>query len=182
MEKVWTPERLSVLREKYLHTKLSMAQIAYDLNRLWGTNFNRNSICGAINRYVSDARKTKPRQSGRSNDRMDLSDKPKKETRVRVPKPRKPLKHLPPAARPVPKVERVEEPEVEVPPIGLMELREDTCHWPLGGMMDEPPFQYCGKRTFAKGPYCRTHARRAINSERGFKKKEHAELELDADQ
>jgi len=58
------------------------------------------------------------------------------------------------------------EPEVElienVIPMGqrrtLLELSEDTCHWPIGDP-SSPEFFFCGGKTASSLPYCGYHCR-----------------------
>ena len=40
----------------------------------------------------------------------------------------------------------------------IYQLREDTCRWPLGGMLERPPFMYCGEAAPIGCPYCAYHA------------------------
>ena len=42
-------------------------------------------------------------------------------------------------------------------PIGLMDLRDTTCRWPVG----EVPWRFCGCRCEAEKAYCEAHARMA---------------------
>jgi len=42
----------------------------------------------------------------------------------------------------------------------LLQLRRDSCRWPLGEMQDRPPYLFCGRVVFV-GPYCTAHHERA---------------------
>ena len=43
----------------------------------------------------------------------------------------------------------------------IYQLRQGDCHWPLGEMLDHPPFLYCGKQAFDGDVYCPEHMERA---------------------
>jgi len=47
---------------------------------------------------------------------------------------------------------KVKEPER----IGIMELKLNTCRWPIGDPT-EPDFHFCGKNTVMGKPYCHEH-------------------------
>ena len=53
-------------------------------------------------------------------------------------------------------------PEV-LPPEGLTiyQLRDSTCHWPLGETYAHPPFMYCGCPALLGRPYCAKHTAKA---------------------
>lgn len=56
-------------------------------------------------------------------------------------------------------------PEIQPPAdptsgISLLQLKNDTCRWPLGEMQDRPPYLFCGQVVFV-GPYCTAHHERA---------------------
>ena len=40
--------------------------------------------------------------------------------------------------------------------IGIMELKLNTCRWPIGDPIDED-FHFCGKNTVMGKPYCAEH-------------------------
>ncbi len=40
--------------------------------------------------------------------------------------------------------------------IGIMELKINTCRWPIGDPVDED-FHFCGKNTVMGKPYCAEH-------------------------
>jgi len=44
--------------------------------------------------------------------------------------------------------------------IGIMELKLNTCRWPIGDPMDED-FHFCGKNTVMGKPYCSEHCEMA---------------------
>ncbi|KAA6205637.1 MAG: GcrA cell cycle regulator [Candidatus Tokpelaia sp.] len=47
--------------------------------------------------------------------------------------------------------------------LGLMQLTERTCKWPLGDPLSED-FAFCGADSDESGPYCACHARLAFSS------------------
>jgi len=63
-----------------------------------------------------------------------------------------------PARRPM--LRPVEQPAAETetgPVVGLLELKEDSCRWPVGHP-DQPGFGFCGCKKAHDGPYCERHA------------------------
>jgi len=45
----------------------------------------------------------------------------------------------------------------------LMDLKANTCHWPIGEPTDKD-FHFCGKPTLTGKPYCAEHCRQAYTS------------------
>ena len=69
-----------------------------------------------------------------------------------------------PAQRPV--LRTVEQPAAEEaagPVVGLLELKEDSCRWPIGHP-DQPGFGFCGCKKANDGPYCERHAAMAYQT------------------
>ncbi len=59
-----------------------------------------------------------------------------------------------PDLRPVPKPDA----EAETGPVvGLLDLAENMCRWPVGHP-DQPGFGFCGCKKTGPGPYCERHA------------------------
>jgi GcrA cell cycle regulator len=163
-EVTWTEERLKVLAQEY-ETGASMSTISKKLNTLWGTEFSRNAITGAVNRHLQTTRVSHPRKIGK---RTDL-----KVVKARsLPKRRSPkLEGVP---QPPQQTRREEEPP-DAEPVTLFELSVATCRWPLGPTDQEPPYLYCGRRPLSGRPYCVHHTRLSINASRGYKRKENAD-------
>jgi GcrA cell cycle regulator len=65
-----------------------------------------------------------------------------------------------PARRP--DLRPVTQPEAEAGPVvGLLDLKEDSCRWPIGDP-DQPGFGFCGCKKAEHGPYCEHHAAKAF--------------------
>jgi GcrA cell cycle regulator len=57
-----------------------------------------------------------------------------------------------------PKVRMIEVPRVDrYEGLTIYQLEAGVCRWPLGEMMDRPPFVYCGKDAEIGVPYCPDH-------------------------
>lgn len=150
----WTDERVELLR-KLWNDGLSASQIAGELAQ----GITRNAVIGKVHR-------------------LGLSGRAKVPTASQRPRPPKPVKPPPSVRAHVPAISGnlafalaprvVEAPaprmvaELVVPlnePLGIMELRESTCRWPLGDPTASE-FRYCGgEAVIGQGPYCRFHAR-----------------------
>lgn len=146
----WTDERVDQLRKLWMEG-LSASQIANTL----GEGVTRNAVIGKVHRLGLSGRVKAP-----------SSAKP----RVRRSQSRQPRAHRPNggggmhgntalsyAPRPYTAPRPAE--DVVVPlsdPITIMELREDTCRFPLGDP-STPEFRYCGGKSEAGIPYCPFH-------------------------
>lgn len=146
----WSDERVEQLK-KLWEAGLSASQIAAELG-----NVTRNAVIGKVHRLGLSGRAKSPSSS--------------------VPRPRKarPAQHIMRISRPVSRgntaLAHAFEMEVEVDPIAidnvvpmsqrktLLELTEDTCHWPVGdpGSAD---FYFCGGKSLTGLPYCGHHSR-----------------------
>lgn len=146
----WTDERVETLKKLWADG-LSASQIAAELGGI-----TRNAVIGKVHRLGLSGRAKTPAAA--------------------APRPRKPRSHsqLLRVARPAVRgntalahaFELEVEPEPElldnVIPLGqrrtLLELREDTCRWPIGdpGTAD---FFFCGGPAIAGLPYCAHHSR-----------------------
>jgi hypothetical protein len=71
-------------------------------------------------------------------------------------------KHIPSAMLPP----RVPQP-APFGPRPIEQLEPQHCRFPLGGLMDAPPFTFCGEAALGAGPYCRDHAARAYQPRGG---------------
>ena len=146
----WSDERVEQLK-KLWEAGLSASQIAAELG-----NVTRNAVIGKVHRLGLSGRAKSPSSS--------------------VPRPRKarPAQHIMRISRPVSRgntaLAHAFEMEIEADPIAidnvvpmsqrktLLELTEDTCHWPVGdpGSAD---FYFCGGKSLTGLPYCGHHSR-----------------------
>ena len=146
----WTDERVETLKKLWTDG-LSASQIAAELGGV-----TRNAVIGKVHRLGLSGRAKSPSA-----------------TPARARKPRT-HSHLLRVTRPslrgntalahAYEIDVEPEPEVidNVIPLGqrrsLLELNEETCHWPIGdpGSAD---FFFCGGRTVSGLPYCAHHSR-----------------------
>jgi GcrA cell cycle regulator len=146
----WTEPRVEQLK-KLWEAGLSASQIAAELGSV-----TRNAVIGKVHRLGLSGRAKSPSSS--------------------VPRPRKtrPAQHMMRIARPVSRgntaLAQAFEMEVETDVIAydnvvpmsqrktLLELTEDTCHWPVGDP-GSPDFFFCGGKSLQSLPYCAHHSR-----------------------
>jgi len=146
----WTDERVEQLK-KLWESGLSASQIAAELG-----NITRNAVIGKVHRLGLSGRAKSPSSS--------------------VPRQRKarPSQHMVRISRPVARgntaLAHAFEMEPEHDPIAydnvvpmnqrktLLELNEETCHWPVGDP-GSPEFFFCGGKSLAGLPYCAHHSR-----------------------
>jgi GcrA cell cycle regulator len=146
----WSDDRVEQLK-KLWEAGLSASQIAAELG-----NVTRNAVIGKVHRLGLSGRAKSPTTS--------------------VPRPRKarPAQHIIRITRPVARgntaLAQAFEVEYEADPIAfdnvvpmsqrktLLELNEDTCHWPVGDP-GSPDFFFCGGKSLANLPYCAHHSR-----------------------
>ena len=50
-------------------------------------------------------------------------------------------------------------PAVSTDPISILKLSDRVCRYPLGPMIQDPPFLYCGRSTGDNPPYCPMHSK-----------------------
>lgn len=146
----WTDDRVEQLK-KLWESGLSASQIAAELG-----NITRNAVIGKVHRLGL---------SGRA-----------KSTSSAAPRQRKPrpaanmIRMSRPISRGNTALAHAYDVEVEPDPIAfdnvvpmsqrrtLLELTEDTCHWPIGDPTS-PEFFFCGGKSLASQPYCAHHSR-----------------------
>ena len=151
----WTDERVEQLKKMWLDG-LSASQIASEL----GDGISRNAVIGKVHRLGLSGRvksPAPPRPPTRQEPwrgRRDAPAAPVVHGNLAVAVEARPAPA--PAPRPVPRR------DVVVPiseRVGIMDLRESMCRWPLGDPAS-PDFRYCGaKMQIGVGPYCTYHAR-----------------------
>ena len=146
----WTEERVEQLK-KLWEAGLSASQIAGELG-----NITRNAVIGKVHRLGLSGRAKSPSSA--------------------APRPRKarPQNHMMRLSRPQVRGNTAlaqafaMEPEPDaiaydnVVPMSqrrtLLELNEDTCHWPVGDP-GSTEFFFCGGKSIAGLPYCAHHSR-----------------------
>ena len=153
-EMEWTDERTENLI-RWWGEGLSAREIALRMGGI-----TRNSVIGKIRRLGVPQRE----QDKRKNPRGVRSYKRVKPSR---PAPIHDQISEPVALERDPEPEHVIQPEpanthtdARYGPCGLLDLRHDTCRWPIG----EPGsgnFYFCGQRCPATNPYCAAHTKRA---------------------
>jgi len=146
----WTDDRVEQLK-KLWEAGLSASQIAAELG-----NITRNAVIGKVHRLGLSGRAKSP------------SSAAPRQRKVR------PAQHMMrinrPSSRGNTALAHAFEVEAEPDPIAydnvvpmnqrrtLLELTEDTCHWPIGDP-SSPEFFFCGGKALASLPYCAHHSR-----------------------
>ena len=146
----WTDERVEQLK-KLWEAGLSASQIAGELG-----NITRNAVIGKVHRLGLSGRAKSPSSA--------------------APRPRKarPQNHMMRLSRPQMRgntaLAQAFALEPEPDPIAydnvvpmsqrrtLLELTEETCHWPVGDP-GNPEFFFCGGKSLGGLPYCAHHSR-----------------------
>lgn len=146
----WTDDRVEQLK-KLWESGLSASQIAAELG-----NITRNAVIGKVHRLGLSGRAKAP------------SSAAPRQRKVRAPQ------HMMRISRPMSRgntalaqafeVEEAADPVAfdNVVPMGqrrtLLELTEDTCHWPIGDP-GSTEFFFCGGKALGGLPYCAQHSR-----------------------
>lgn len=146
----WTDDRVEQLK-KLWESGLSASQIAAELG-----NITRNAVIGKVHRLGLSGRAKSP------------SSAAPRQRKVR------PAQNMMRISRPMSRgntaLAHVFEVEAEPDPIAfdnvvpmsqrrtLLELTEDTCHWPIGDP-SSAEFFFCGGKAVASLPYCAHHSR-----------------------
>ncbi len=146
----WTDDRVEQLK-KLWESGLSASQIAAELG-----NITRNAVIGKVHRLGLSGRAKSP------------SSAAPRQRKVR------PAQNMMRISRPMSRgntaLAHVFEVEAEPDPIAfdnvvpmsqrrtLLELTEDTCHWPIGDP-SSTEFFFCGGKAVASLPYCAHHSR-----------------------
>ncbi|GAA3842727.1 GcrA family cell cycle regulator [[Pseudomonas] carboxydohydrogena] len=146
----WTDDRVEQLK-KLWESGLSASQIAAELG-----NITRNAVIGKVHRLGLSGRAKSP------------SSATPRQRKVRAPQ------HMMRISRPMARgntaLAHAFETEAEPDPIAfdnvvpmnqrrtLLELTEDTCHWPVGDP-GSTEFFFCGGKALGGLPYCAHHSR-----------------------
>ncbi len=170
----WTEERVGILKKLWMEG-LSASQIAVEL----GEGVTRNAVIGKVHRLKLSGR-AKPANSNQRARASRTTTRAGRNAGARggnggitgkrrsVSMPVSGANALSSSVaeqespRPSPRLE----PELFIPPaerIGLMELTEKTCKWPIGDpLLDD--FHFCGHDASDGAPYCKFHSRRAYHT------------------
>ncbi len=169
----WTDERVELLKKMWGEGQ-SASQIAKELGGV-----TRNAVIGKVHRLGLSNRATGAGAAKTEAKEKPAAVKPKAEPRpspkteaARPPTPQdnRPIharKQIIPAGQPLPPqpsaneispeaLAKVNEVEKKSKKIGLMELTERTCKWPVGDPATED-FWFCGLPVQTGKPYCEAH-------------------------
>jgi len=168
----WTDERVELLKKMWGEGQ-SASQIAKELGGV-----TRNAVIGKVhrlglsNRATGATAKTEAKEKpAAAKPKPEPKQSPKTEAaRPATPQDRKPIharKQIIPAGQPLPPqpsaneispeaLAKVNEVEKKSKKIGLMELTERTCKWPVGDPATED-FWFCGLPVQTGKPYCEAH-------------------------
>jgi len=167
----WTDDRVATLTKMWGEGQ-SASQIAKELGGV-----TRNAVIGKVHRLGLSNRATggtKPAAKGKAAASPAPRAKPAAKAKaapaapVAAPKPNLPArKVIIPAGQPLPPqpsaneispeaLASVREVEKKAKKIGLMELTERTCKWPIGDPATDE-FWFCGLTSQPGKPYCEAH-------------------------
>jgi GcrA cell cycle regulator len=141
----WNDDRIAVLTQLWAKG-WSASEIAKHIGGI-----TRNAVIGKAHRLGLSGRKARGPQRARYNGgkRQTRPVQSRKINRAAS----KPVAQAKQAvASPVPL------PEPAALKLALLDLRENTCRWPIGDPQDEN-FCFCGCQTSGNGPFCEYHAR-----------------------
>ncbi|MBV1866402.1 MAG: GcrA cell cycle regulator [Marinosulfonomonas sp.] len=165
----WTDERVETLKKMWGEGQ-SASQIAKELGGV-----TRNAVIGKVHRLglsnrTGGATSAKPAPKGNSASKAAPA-KARSKAPAAVPEvPPKPVhirRQIIPAGQPLPPqpsaneispeaLASVREVEKKAKKIGLMQLTERTCKWPIGDPATDE-FWFCGLSVKAGKPYCEAH-------------------------
>lgn len=170
----WTDDRVELLKKMWGEGQ-SASQIAKELGGV-----TRNAVIGKVHRLglsnratASATAKTEPKAKAAPKPEIKQKPAPKPaesttSTEVQpVPRPLPARKQIIPAGQPLPPqpsaneispeaLAKVSEIEKKAKRLGLMELTERTCKWPVGDPATED-FWFCGLPVQTGKPYCEAH-------------------------
>jgi GcrA cell cycle regulator len=146
----WTAEKEQRLRdlwaEKQRGTKISASTIAAEL----GTT--RSACLGKLNR-LGLLKASGPRE------KRQLAPRAPRAPMLKVNGSEAPVRKPEPLPDPPPIVlapRREEPPPAPGEGVTLVELRLESCRWPMGNPLEES-FRFCGQHRIGTGPYCEAH-------------------------
>ncbi len=171
----WTDDRVSVLKKLWMEG-LSASQIAVEL----GEGVTRNAVIGKVHRLKLSgrAKPANPTQRARTTSRVNRHTSPRgggggggggsAKRRTTMSTPVSGANALSPAIMEQEnlRVSARLESELFIPHeerIGLLQLTEKRCKWPIGDPLHDD-FHFCGHDADDKDPYCKFHAKRAYHT------------------
>ena len=158
----WTDERVEVLKKMWGEGQ-SASQIAKELGGV-----TRNAVIGKVHRLgLSNLAGSSAPAPEKKAAKPAAKPKPKKRTEKVVEVTVTPRKPIVPAGQPLPPqpsaneispeaLATVREVEKTAKRIGLMDLTERTCKWPIGDPATDD-FWFCGLSVQQGKPYCEAH-------------------------
>jgi GcrA cell cycle regulator len=165
----WTDDRVEVLKKMWGEGQ-SASQIAKELGGV-----TRNAVIGKVHRLglsnragsssaATAKKEAKPKATSKTASAPKTKVEPKTEPAIKPRpasegKPNFPARRqIIPAGQPLPPQPsaKVNEVEKKAKKIGLMELTERTCKWPVGDPATED-FWFCGLPVQQGKPYCEAH-------------------------
>lgn len=162
---VWTPEREDLLKKLWLQG-LSASQIARTMDC-----FTRNAIIGKAHRLNLPKRSPATRSSPKPR-RLRAKPSLARIGSMTMASPRPPVHYREAALRGEPALDceplPLENGGFSLPQshVTLMELKHNTCKWPIGDPGD-PEFHFCSRGADSGKSYCEFHHRLAYRSLRG---------------
>lgn len=152
----WSVERTEALRRLWAEG-LSASQVAKELGGV-----TRNAVLGKVDRLGLGGRvKPKSVRPPRIRVRKSSTGNPS------APRARKPMARFDWWSGPG----QPSEPQMtDLPPeqsdcaVTFVDLRHDTCRWPMGEGADLDTLQFCGAAPFPDKPYCARHCRVAYRA------------------
>ena len=163
----WTDERVETLKKMWGEGQ-SASQIAKELGGV-----TRNAVIGKVhrlglsNRATSAAKPAAKEKPAKPEVPKAAAEAPKPKPVEAAPAPVPIRKPIVPAGQPLPPqpsaneispeaLASVREVEKKAKKLGLMELTERTCKWPIGDPATEE-FWFCGLPSQQGKPYCEAH-------------------------
>jgi GcrA cell cycle regulator len=135
----WTDERIDLLKALWA-AGLSGSEIAAQLG-----STSRNGVIGKVHRLGLTKR------VNRTTERREPKPRKRKTTRL-IAKPNRRDRLSDSLATPL--IDNLAIPDAQR--LSLLQLTEDSCHWPVGDP-DKPGFFFCGGNADGHSPYCAAH-------------------------
>lgn len=149
---IWTDDRIELLKTRWAEG-YSASLIAAELGGV-----SRNAVCGKVHRLGLPGRRERelPRvHKPRANNPTTGKRKHRKSAHDIFFRPRSPIIE---DSLATPLIDDLLIPDEQKK--SLLDLKEDTCRWPVGDP-SSPGFFFCGGKPEANSPYCAGHHARA---------------------